>query len=509
MPVTVHVSPQLQPLTGKDSIVLKGSPGTLEEVIDELEAKHPGVRARLIDHDGLREWVKVWFGNKEAYADLGGLQTRVRPNSELTIDVPARAKVMFVQEHREVEVEPGRTIKQIALEIGIDPNRKYQRFISCEGLGIFDGCLCWVKSKSKGALNRKTFTERALHDLKGWQRLACQARIFGDVEIWTLPQGDERLREPRPIAPPPPMPKKRERFLESIYRKPAPDDEEGDAGTKPAAKKSPTDTKAPVPAQILPGTQIPVDIDKVAANLAKPAIPDAQEAAIDDAKRARKIDHPIEAQGEPGPSEPKSGALDAGGKNEQMPAAQDPARAETALVEKTAEAKGTTGPESDVAAHDALDALASSTPIVVPRGPLGAPSERPTVNPSERPTAISNEPVPDAAFPAPKASRFKKTMAGVASPIYVPVEGAAPRALHEDAAKLPAPKGADEPKAVDDASPSEGARTALAEAGDKEPSPAQTTAPATTDAHADASPLAAPTGAGAAGAKGETSDENK
>jgi molybdopterin synthase sulfur carrier subunit len=458
MSVTVHVSPQLQPLTGKDSIVLKGSPGTLAEVIEELEAKHPGVRERLIDDDGLREWVKVYIGGKEAYAHLGGLQTRVRPDSELTIDVPARAKVTFVQEHREVEVEPGRTIKQIALDIGIDPNRKYQRLISCEGLGIFDGCLCWVKAKSKGALNRKTFTERALHDLKGWQRLACQARVFGDVEIWTLPQGDERIREPRPIASPPPMPNKRERFLESIFRTPAPDDEEGDAGTKPAAKKMPTDTKAPMPTPIVPPT-VPVDMDKVAANLGKPAIPDAVEAAIDQQKIERKQAHPGEVQGEPGPSEPRSGVLDAGAKNEQMPAAQSPARPETAFVEKAAEEKGETGPESDVAAHDALDALASSNV----KTPMPTGDERPTATGSEPPTA------------AAKASRFKKTIAGVASPIYVPVEGASPRALHEDAAKLPAPKGADEPKAVDDASPSQGERTAMAESSDDATNPTEAT----------------------------------
>lgn len=466
MTVTVHVSQQLQPLTGQDSIVLQGSPGTLDEVIDQLDAKHPGVRARLVDDDGLREWVKVYIGGREAYADLGGLQTRVRPNSELTIDVPSRAKVTFVQEHREVEVEPGRTIKQIALDIGIDPNRKYQRLISCEGLGIFDGCLCWVKAKSKGALNRKTFTERALHDLKGWQRLACQARIFGDVEIWTLPQGDERLREPRPIAPPPPMPLKRERFLESIFRKPAPDEEEGDAGTKPAAKKAPTDTKAPTAAVIPPA--VPVDVDKAVSNMGKPAIPDAVQVAVDEEKTARKAEHPAEVQGEPGPSEPKAGALDAGGKNEQMPAALDPARPETAFVEKAAEAKGESGPESDVAAHDALDALAASTPVVVPRGPLGAPSERPSVGPSERPTSTGEAPTA-----GPKASRFKKTIAGVASPIYVPVEGATPRALHEDG-RLPPPKGADEPKAVDDASPSEGERTARAESDQEGSAGAQT-----------------------------------
>jgi hypothetical protein len=204
-------------------------------------------------------------------------------------------KVFFVQESREVEVEPGRTIKDIALELGIDPNRKYQRLISCEGHGIFDGCKCWVKDKGasthvvkKGesvsliaaeygtspyvlaelngmslhdlslepgqtikipALNGPTFSESMLHDLHGWQRLACQARLMrGEIEVWTLPQGDERLREPRPIAAVPPNPPKRTRFLESRFKSPAPaegEEEKPKKAAKPAGKAAAPKADAP------------------------------------------------------------------------------------------------------------------------------------------------------------------------------------------------------------------------------------------------------------------------
>ena len=294
------------------------------------------------DAHGLHQWVRIYIGKQEI-DDLAGLDTRVRDGSELLLELPPQPKVTFVQEHRIVEVAPGKTIKEIALEVGIDPNRKYQRLVSCEGLGIFDGCLCWVKAKEPRAVSKKSWTERSLHDLKGWQRLACQTRVFGDIEVWTMVQGDERLREPRPIAPPPPRPAKRERFLESIFRSPAPDDEEGDAGTKPSTKKNPTDTKAPVPAPVIPPV-VPVDEKKIEANLAAPPIPDAQEAKIDEQKAERKIAHPAEIQGEPGPSEPRSGALDAGAKNDQMPPAGDAARPETHRVEAAAQVKGVATP---------------------------------------------------------------------------------------------------------------------------------------------------------------------
>jgi ferredoxin len=298
MSVTVHVSSQLVPVVGKDEVVLKEKPRTVGDAIDQLSGKHPELRDRLMTRGEMREWVKIWLDDKEIFEDLAGLDTRLPDGTKLRIEVPGKARVTFVQENRIVEVEPGRTIKEIALELGIDPNRKYQRLISCEGLGIFDGCKCWVRASSKRALNGKSWTERALHDLRGWQRLACQARVFGDVEVWTMPQGDERLREPRPIASPPPQPKKRERYLESIFRTPAADDEEGDAETKPAAKKSPTDTKAKVAAGAAPGA-VPVDTKAAAAAVAATAIPAATQATLDAQNAKPKSEPPAAAKPAP------------------------------------------------------------------------------------------------------------------------------------------------------------------------------------------------------------------
>ena len=414
MSVTVQVSPQLASVTGKDEIVLQTKPHTVGDALDALEAKHPGVRARLMTKGSLREWVKVYVGEQEIFEHLGGLETHLRDGAKIRIVVPGKARVHFAQENRTVEVEPGRTIKDIALEAGIDPNRKYQNFLSCEGLGLFDGCKCWVKPGRADAVNGQSWTERALHDLKGWQRLACQTRVYADVEVWTMPQGDERLREPRPIAPPPPQPKKRERFLESIFRSPAPDDEEGDAETKPAAKKSPTDTKAKVPAGAAPGS-VAVDVAAVAEKLAVPAIPDAVDAAVGEQKKELKSERPAAKMAEPGPSEPKPGALDAGGKNEQMPPALDPARPETARVEATAAKEGVATPIVTPVV----------TPIVEPpAAPVAAPSVRPAVPRSGPPPAVTPTNVVD----PPKALADAMPTEGARTALAESTEGAQPSA---------------------------------------------------------------------------------
>ena len=79
-------------------------------------------------------------------------------------------KVVFVNEHRIVEVPPGKNLKSLALELGINPHREFFRGVNC---GYFGMCG------------------------------TCQVKIQGDVEITTFAGGDGRLRAPRPIAPPP------------------------------------------------------------------------------------------------------------------------------------------------------------------------------------------------------------------------------------------------------------------------------------------------------------------
>jgi hypothetical protein len=298
-------------------------------------------------------------------------------------------KVFFVQEHREVEVEPGRTLREIALEVGIDPNRKYQRLFSCDGRGLFDGCKCWVKDLGTAthevksgenaetiaaqygvsvdalaelngatasafapksgeaikvpAMNPRSFTERALHSLKGWQRLACQARLMrGEIEVWTMVQGDERLRAPRAIAPPPPGPAKRERFLESRFRKGGAE-EEGEE-EKPKAKPKPAAAK---PAAAKPAAEAATDKPTAEAKSAAEAKPAPADKPAAEAKSAA----------EPKPAAADKPAAEAKSAAEPKPAAAD---------KPAAEAKSAAAASAPPPSPSKPPTVAVATPIVSP-----------------------------------------------------------------------------------------------------------------------------------------------
>ena len=105
------------------------------------------------------------------------------------------AKVTFVNEHRTVEVEPGRLISDVANELGIAVCRE-----SFAGTGIGNYTV-WVKGEP-GSMSPVTFFER-LFGARGWKRYANRARILGDLQVWTQQGLTDRLRSPRPVTAPP------------------------------------------------------------------------------------------------------------------------------------------------------------------------------------------------------------------------------------------------------------------------------------------------------------------
>jgi hypothetical protein len=104
-------------------------------------------------------------------------------------------KVTFVNEHRIIEVEPGRRISDIAAELGIAVCR--EEFVGT-GFGNYS---VWVKG-ADGCVSPRTFWEK-LFGARGLRRLANRTRVLGDVEIFTQGGIGNRLRSPRPISPPP------------------------------------------------------------------------------------------------------------------------------------------------------------------------------------------------------------------------------------------------------------------------------------------------------------------
>jgi molybdopterin converting factor small subunit len=62
---------------------------TLDELIADLESRHPGLRARLVEGGGLRRFVNVYL-NDEDVRFIGGLTTPVSDGDTVTV-LPAVA----------------------------------------------------------------------------------------------------------------------------------------------------------------------------------------------------------------------------------------------------------------------------------------------------------------------------------------------------------------------------------------------------------------------------------
>jgi sulfur-carrier protein len=88
MAVEVRIPTILRPYTAGEKAV-EGSGTTLDELIADLESRHPGLRDRLIENDQLRRFVNVYL-NDEDVRFLGGLTAPVVEGDNVTI-LPAVA----------------------------------------------------------------------------------------------------------------------------------------------------------------------------------------------------------------------------------------------------------------------------------------------------------------------------------------------------------------------------------------------------------------------------------
>jgi sulfur-carrier protein len=68
---------------------VEGAGATLQELIGDLESRHPGLKERLVDASGLRRFVNVYL-NDEDVRFLGGLDTPVADGDTVTV-LPAVA----------------------------------------------------------------------------------------------------------------------------------------------------------------------------------------------------------------------------------------------------------------------------------------------------------------------------------------------------------------------------------------------------------------------------------
>jgi len=88
MSVSVRIPTILRSYTGGAKAV-EGSGATLDELLNNLEAAHGGLRDRLVDGEKLRRFVNVYL-NDEDVRFLGGLETPVKDGDTVTV-LPAVA----------------------------------------------------------------------------------------------------------------------------------------------------------------------------------------------------------------------------------------------------------------------------------------------------------------------------------------------------------------------------------------------------------------------------------
>jgi molybdopterin converting factor small subunit len=88
MAVTVRIPPPLRPLVG-DASSVECAPGTVRQLIEELDSRHAGFRDRVMQDGALRRFVNV-FVSGEDVRFRQGIDTPVADGEEVTI-LPAVA----------------------------------------------------------------------------------------------------------------------------------------------------------------------------------------------------------------------------------------------------------------------------------------------------------------------------------------------------------------------------------------------------------------------------------
>jgi len=115
-------------------------------------------------------------------------------------------KIKFLVEHRQVDIAAGISVRVAAQAQGINLDREFFRGLNCRGHGLCGMCSVWVRETEPGAASRVNLRER-FHGMGDGRRLACQARVQGEVEVTSMPGGDDRIMPERAIdSVPDPVP---------------------------------------------------------------------------------------------------------------------------------------------------------------------------------------------------------------------------------------------------------------------------------------------------------------
>lgn len=104
-------------------------------------------------------------------------------------------KIKFVNEKKEVEVESGANLRQVALREGIQlyPGFHKNWWANCHGFGLCAKCRVYVtkglENVSHQSIGEKLrlMAEPARIGHEQELRLGCKARVMGDIEVETQP----------------------------------------------------------------------------------------------------------------------------------------------------------------------------------------------------------------------------------------------------------------------------------------------------------------------------------
>ena len=112
-------------------------------------------------------------------------------------------EVHFVREQVKVQVPVGTELRRVAQRLGIRLHSGLFRIVNCHGHGLCGECCVRVleggdslsvPTDREGRFPRpRQRRQQQTHgiDVRAKERLACQARVTGDVAIWTrLREGD-------------------------------------------------------------------------------------------------------------------------------------------------------------------------------------------------------------------------------------------------------------------------------------------------------------------------------
>ena len=109
-------------------------------------------------------------------------------------------KVRFVNELVSAEVPPHATLREVAMQQGVELYRGMWTHVNCRGNGVCGRCRVWVleRDRSRPGASKRSLREHAHVRVTGTMRLACQVRVLADLDVRTRPIGPPVLQATAP-----------------------------------------------------------------------------------------------------------------------------------------------------------------------------------------------------------------------------------------------------------------------------------------------------------------------